>query len=146
MRVLAPLDGTQESFDALQSGLGLLAGCKPTVTLLVVMQEGMDSAPDDVKQAFDDDEDDAIFPSVESADRVLDEGQARCAAAGVATVERLCLEGKARDVILEQAAAADVLLMRALQKSNLRDRLRMASSEYLVRRAPCAVLLAKREA
>ncbi len=138
IKVLAPIDGSQQSLEALARGMELLRGAEFEVILLVVMQDGFDQAPEDILQAFDEDEDDQIIPSTSAADRVLDAAAARC---GGVSVQRLCLEGRPREVILEQAENADVLLMCALQKSNLRDRLHMSSGEYLVRRAPCAVLL-----
>ncbi|MGB0653371.1 MAG: universal stress protein [Thermoplasmatota archaeon] len=141
-RVLVPLDGSQETFTAMERGLGLL-GNDVDVTLLVVQDTGFEDAPEDVTQLFDDDEDDEIFPTEDSARRLLEDAAARCKAAGIGH-KPACKVARGRNVrkaILAEAEHHDVLLMHALGASGFKEKLRLSGTEHLARKATCHVLL-----
>jgi len=143
MRVLVPVDGSKATEVAVDRGLAMLAGLPGVkVTFLNVRQEGFQEPADAqyVAETFEADEDDEVFPSEASSGRALD----RCIA--IAKRHRVAAEpkvvvGRYRDVILEESAGFDLLLMHALGASNLRDALRGSGTEHLARHAPCAVLL-----
>ena len=138
-RVLFPLDGTPDSFDAIPAGLDLL-GPGHEVTLLAVMQEGFEHAPEDRVEMFEEDDTDQILPTEAACQEVLAEGARRCAARGIEATP-LVRKGRAVAEILAACEDHDVLVMHALAKTRLQDRLHFSSGGQLTRRAGCHVLL-----
>lgn len=141
MKILAPLDGSRRSQKALHKALGLLdPGAR--VTLMCVQNEGFDEADEDRVAMFDDDEDDEIFPTEDSAARMLDEVAAECAKAG-REVETLIVKGNVRKQIMKVVAQDhyDLVIMHRLDKSGLKEKLKMSGTEWLCRNLPCSALL-----
>jgi nucleotide-binding universal stress UspA family protein len=143
MRALVPLDGSEASYQALDRALALLKGLPALeVTLFNVMQEGFESAgdPDYVEETFEKDEEDEVFPTEASSQRVLARGLEVARKHGIAAKAKGEV-GRPMDEILREAAHHDVMVVHALGRSNLRDALKGSTAEQLVRKAPCSVLL-----
>lgn len=138
MRVLVPLDGSEQSMRSLERAIALLSGSDAEYTLFCVQHEGFAGAPEDIVEMFDEDEDDEIFPTRAAAKRMLKQAASRCA--GAPTTTKVA-EGKVRDEILKEAAAHDLLVMHGLDRSGLREKFRMSNTEFLARNAKCSVLL-----
>lgn len=147
MRVLVPVDGSEETYTALERGLGQLREVPGLeVTLLNVRQEGFEAAndPQYIEETYEADEDDEVFPSEAASQRALERAEAIASAAGLEVASRL-EKGNYRKIILELAAEHDVLLMHGLRKSNLKDALKGSATEKLARQAPCTVMLVRTE-
>ena len=143
MKALFPLDGTAESLETLDSGLRLLGQTPLEVTLLVVQQTGFEDAPEDMVHEMDEDEEDEVFPTAASAQRVLDKASKRCQEQGhQAHTKRV--EGRVLDCILEEATGHDVLVMAGLHRSGMREKMDFSRKEKIARRAQCNVLLVRR--
>lgn len=140
LRVLVPLDGSQRSLDAMEKAMRMLAPCHPDVLLFTVQHEGFANVGDDRVEEFDADEDDEIFPTRESAQRMLDQAAVRCRHVGVEAKTKVT-EGRYIPAILEQAAQHDLVVMHALGRSNLKEKLRMSGTETLARKLETSVLL-----
>lgn len=141
MKVLAPLDGSEESMKAMERGLALLQGADLDVTLLCVVESDLAEASEDTIQVFDEDETDEVFPNESSARRMLDRARARAEAVGVPVATRIVV-GSPKQAILDAAADCDLLLMHSLHRSGLVAKLRSASStESIARHVACSVML-----
>ena len=140
-RVLVPLDGSERSFGALERALDLLRALPGLeVTLLNVMQEGFESAPEHVVEETDRDEKDELFPTEASSRRMLQRGAELCAKRGLAA--RLAVvRGKVADEIVRASGDHDVVVMHGLDRSGLREKLRFSQTERIARNARCSVLL-----
>ena len=142
MKVLAPLDGSKQSRDALLQGLRLLADGGPSVTLLCVQEDALEESSEDLVAVLDEDEDDEVFPHAESAHRMLDEAAAAVKEAVGLDVKTKCVAGAVRKAILKEAGDGyDLLLMHGLHRSGVKEKLTASRTESLARRAPCSVLL-----
>jgi nucleotide-binding universal stress UspA family protein len=145
MRVLFPLDGSEVSYQALERGLAMLRGAPGLeVTLFNVMQEGFETAGDPqlVEETFEADEEDEIFPSEASSQRVLAKALAIAQKLGIAAKAKGEM-GKPHEEILREAAHHDLLVMHALGPGGLRGKLAGGGTEHLARHAPCSVLLVR---
>jgi nucleotide-binding universal stress UspA family protein len=142
MRVLAPLDGSDAGYQALDRGLAMLEGARLELTLLHVraiapeIQAGAIAAigPPSLGLAPQ-----LVVTEQESRD-ILARGIDIARRHGVRAMAR-GQEGGAQAVILDEAAHHDLLLMHHLGASRLGDALRGHAAERLAREAPCAVLL-----
>lgn len=145
MRALFPLDGGEASFQALDKGLTLLRGLpKLEVTLFNVMQEGFEEPtdPEFVQETFEADEQDEVFPSEASSQRVLARALGIAKEHGIAAKAKGEM-GRPHEEILQEAQHHDLLVMHAPSPSGLRDALRGSGLEKLMRHAPCSVLLVR---
>ncbi len=144
-RILFPLDGTDDSYDAIDAGLRALAPGPHDVTLLAVRMDGVDGAPPDLVRIWEEDHDDRLLPTDHACLEVLEEGARRCTPHGVEPrlLER---EGKVIDEIVSESQDHDVLVMHALGPSRLHDRLHFSQGGRLVRKAGCHVLLVRTDA
>lgn len=138
-KVLIPLDGSDRSMQALETGLRLL-GASSEVTLLGVQNSGFRGAGEDRIEEFDDDEEDEIFPTEDSVRRMLGRAKEACAELGVEAQTKV-REGRPVVEILAEAVEHDVLVMHALDRSGVKEKIRMSSTEKLARKAACHVLL-----
>lgn len=143
MRALAPLDGSEASYEALERGLELLRGVPGVeVTLLHVRAAGSDLALDPALLAEPSGVGMAplvVMTEASSRDvlaRGLDIAQAREVPARAKS-----LVGRVHAEILKEAAAHDLLLMHHLGPSRLSDLVLGHDAERLAREAPCPVLL-----
>ena len=145
MRALFPLDGSEASYAALDRGLALLKAVPGLqVTLLNVMQEGFErpADPEFVRETFDADEHDEVFPTRASSERALARGLEIARKHGVAARAKGEF-GRPHDEILKEAAHHDVLVMHALPQGGLLGTMKGGGTEKLARAAPCAVLLVR---
>lgn len=141
LRVLAPLDGSETSFKALDAGLRLLKATPGLeVTVFNVTSEGLSDAPEDLVAQFDEDEDDEIFPTQAASLRMLERAKTICKEHAVAAKVQV-VEGGVVDSILAACANHDILLMHALDRTQLKENLRGSQTEKLARRAGINVLL-----
>lgn len=141
LKVLAPLDGSEVSFRALARGLRLLSGRSGLeVTLFTVVSPGMERAPDEIVEGFDEDEEDEIFPNQASADRMLDRAVEMCRQNDVPN-RRQVVVGRLVDTVLTACEGHDLLLMHQLERRQIKETLRGSKTELLARRAGIDVLL-----
>jgi nucleotide-binding universal stress UspA family protein len=133
LKVLFPLDGSEPAYAAMQKALAMMPMAKATI--LVVMQDFKGASEDMVKQ-FEEDEDDEVFPTQDSAWQVFKEIRRRISAE-VPQVSFKLAKGRADREILAEAAHHDLLVMHATSRGGLRAR----GSHRLARHAPCDVLL-----
>lgn len=142
LKVLLPLDGSDRSTRAMESALEML-GPHPDleVTLFNVVQEGFEDADEGTVEMFDIDEDDEIFPTVESSKRMLDAHHEICEKHGVDDVEGRVAVGTHYDAILEEAADHDLVVMHALDQGQLKEKIRFSQTEKLARNVDASVLL-----
>lgn len=140
VRVLVPLDGSERSLDAMEKGLEKLRAAKPHVTLLVVMQDGFETAGEDRIAAFEADADDEIFPTEASSHAAFREAQRRLTTLGV-TAQTKTARGRVRTCIVDESAHHDILLMHGLPEKSILAKLRMSNTLWLARNARCSVLL-----
>ncbi len=141
MKALIPIDGSQQTYEAMDRALALLAGTPGLkVTLFNVTHEGFEDAPEHLVDEFEADEDDEIFPTESSSWSALTQAAARPSCKGL-NVETKVVKGKVVSCILAECESHDVLVMHRLGKSNWKDRLTLSQTERLVRTAPCSVLL-----
>lgn len=142
LKVLFPLDGSDRSTRAMDQALEMLAPHPDLeVTLFNVVQEGFEDADEGVVEMFDADEDDEIFPTAESAKRMLDEHLAICDEHGVDVVHQRVAVGTHYDAILEEAADHDLVVMHALDEGQLKEKIRFSQTEKLARNVDASVLL-----
>ncbi len=142
-KALIPLDGTENSYRAMEGAIGTL-GADLDATLLVVKHGGFENAPEDRVEPFERDDDDEIFPSNDSCQRVLEEALQRAQALG-AKPKTQVLEGRPHKVIIEQSAEYDLLVMHGLDKGAFLEKIRMSRTEGIARQASCSVLLVRSE-
>lgn len=140
MRVLVPLDGSERSLAAMETGLAMLAPGKPEVTLMAVQHGGFENAPDDIVEEFAGDHDDEIFPTADSCKVMLDAAAKRISKLGLKP-KQLVVEGKVIANIVKAAAGHDVIVMHALNKSGFMEKLRLSGTEQIARKVQCSVLL-----
>lgn len=124
----------------MENGLRLLHGADLDVTLFVVQSGGFENAPPDLVEEFDDDEDDEIFPTEESCERMLDDARKRCRALGVDATCKIA-SGRKVKAILQEAAHHDLIVMHELSRNELAEKLRMSATESIARKVGCSVLL-----
>ena len=140
-KALCPLDGSQRSRDAAVRGLALLP--KGTdVVLFCVQNAGFDRVADDRVEMFDEDEDDEVFPTKESAQRMLDEVAEACSGTGCRVTTKVA-KGPVRKQIVKEAKKGgyDVMVMHELDRSGFKEKFKMSGTEWLARNVPCSVLL-----
>lgn len=143
---LVPLDGSEQTENALRHAVALLAGMKTqaTVRLLTVVDAGFEDIPAELREAIDLDEDDEVYENVIAANPALDRATDIVKSAGLG-LERIVRKGKPYDVILDEAARVEMLIMHRLAKSELKEKLRGSMTERLTRNAPCHVLLVRED-
>lgn len=142
LKVLFPLDGSDRSTHAMEEALEMLAPHPDLeVTLFNVVQEGFEDADEGVVEMFDVDEDDEIFPTVESSKRMLDDHYDLCEKHGVDDVEGRIAVGTHYEAILDEAADHDLVVMHALDEGGLKEKLRFSQTEKLARNVDASVLL-----
>jgi nucleotide-binding universal stress UspA family protein len=137
MRILVPLDGSPRSFHAMTKGLELLKGAKLDVTLFAVSQGGFHKAGSDRVDEFVADEEDEVFPTLESCERML----AKAEKMVKGKVTKKVVAGKVHQLILEETAHHDVVLMHSLDASGLLEKIRLSGTERIARKAKCSVFL-----
>jgi nucleotide-binding universal stress UspA family protein len=141
LKVLVPLDGSDVSDRALLGALRLLKGRSGLeVTLFNAVSPGMEDAPPELVAKFDADEDDEIFPTTESAERMLERAEKVCMEHDIPSQRRI-VTGPFVDSILAACKEHDLLVMHRLERRQLKETLRGSRTEHLARRAGIDVLL-----
>ncbi|MFO1533623.1 MAG: universal stress protein [Thermoplasmatota archaeon] len=136
VRVLFPLDGSEPAYEAMAKALRVIpADAEIEATVLVVMQE-FKGASEDMVRRFEEDTDDEVFPTTDSAAQVFHELRRRVGALAP-QVRFKVAKGNVRREILGEAANHDLLVMHATSRGGSLAR----GSHRLARKAPCDVLL-----
>lgn len=143
LTVLCPLDGSDRSHAALDTAMGMLGGLPDLrVVLFTALQEGFEDADEGVVEMFDVDEDDEIFPTVDSAERMLDEAAELCAKHGVEADQKVVVGAHYKAILAEvEEGGYDLVVMHALDKSQVKEKLRLSQTEKLARNVGTSVLL-----
>lgn len=136
LRVLFPLDGSDESYACVEKALALLPAAGFHATLLVVLQD-FRGAPEDMVKQFEEDTQDEIFPTEDSALAVLRQATKCLRERGAKTTLKLA-KGNIRKEILAEAATHDLLVMH-----RLRGRTSFGGAAALARKAGCSSLLVR---
>lgn len=143
LKVLVPLDGSEASFRALTGALQILEGRGGLqLTLLNVVSQGMADAPDEIVEKYDEDEHDEVFPTVASAERMLERAEQICREHGVEAHHEI-VTGGVIESILAACEKHDVLVMHQLERRQLKETMRGSQTEKLARRAGINVLLVR---
>lgn len=136
VRVLFPLDGSEPAYLAMEKALRVIPRDVPLeATVLVVLQD-FKGAPEDIVRMFEEDPDDEVFPTEDSALAVFREMRRRVGPLAGRAKFRI-VQGKAGREILAAAQDHDLLVMHATTRGGFLSR----GSHRLARRSPCDVLL-----
>ena len=142
LRVLAPLDGSEQSFVALERGLRLLARLgAPEVTVLNVIHASFKDVPPDVLEAMDL-QDEEIHTGLHEARATVDRGAQIAEKFGV-TAARKIVQGKPFEEIMKLSAEHDLMIVHSLDVSQAKEVLRGSMTEKIVRNARCDILVVK---
>lgn len=138
MRALFPLDGSERGYAAMEAALDLLHPAKVEATLLVVLSD-FKGAPPEVIQEFEEDTEDEIFPSEDSAVVVLRQCTQRLRRKGLELRLKVA-KGNVVQEIAAESANHDLLVLHS-SRATQRFRLRSRRTKAIVRAAKCNVLL-----
>lgn len=138
MRVLFPLDGSERGFASMEAALDLLQPQQVDATLLVVMHD-FKGAPEHMVKEFEDDTQDEIFPTEESAVVVLKQATKRLRRKGLKMKLKMAKGNVVKEVIAE-SAQHDLLVIHSSRPSQ-RFRLRSSRTKRIIRGSICNVLL-----
>lgn len=138
MRVLFPLDGSERGYKAMEAALDLLKASPVKATLLVVLQD-FDGAPEEMVKDFEEDTEDEVFPTEESAVVVLRQATKRLRRKGIEMTLKTGKGDIAREIIAE-SGNHDLLVMHSMAPTG-RFRLRSPRTKKVIRGAKCNVLL-----
>lgn len=138
MRVLFPLDGSERGFASMEAALDLLKGTTVQATLLVVLQD-FKGAPEEMVQEFEEDTEDEVFPTEDSAVVVLKQATKRLRRKGLEMKLKISKGNIVREIIAE-SANHDLLVIHSSRTSQ-RFRLRSSRTKKIIRNSICNVLL-----
>jgi nucleotide-binding universal stress UspA family protein len=138
MRVLFPLDGSERGYAAMEGALDLLQASQVQATLLVVLTD-FKGAPPDLVQQFEEDTEDEIFPTEDSAVVVLRQATQRLRRKGLEMTLKVAKGDLVKEIAAE-SAHYDLLVMHS-GRATQRFRLRSRRTKAIVRAAKCNVLL-----
>lgn len=139
MRVLFPLDGSERGFASMEAALELLKGKKVEATLLVVLHD-FKGAPEELVKEFEDDTQDEIFPSEDSALVVLKQATKRMQRKGLVMDLKLA-KGNIVEHIIEESAHHDLLVVHSARRTSKMFKLRSGRTKQIIKGAICNVLL-----
>lgn len=138
MRVLFPLDGSERGFNAMEAALEMLQPQQVEATLLVVLHD-FKGAPEELVTEFEEDTQDEIFPTEESAAVVLRQATKRMRRKGL-TMRLKMAKGNIVKEIIAESAQHDLLVIHSSRPSQ-RFRLRSSRTKAIIRGSICNVLL-----
>lgn len=142
LKVLAPLDGSEQSFVALERGLRVLARLgSPEVTVLNVIHASFKDVPADVLEGMELG-DEEIHVGLNEARATVDRGAQIVEKFG-APATRKIVQGKPYDEILKSSGEHDVMIVHSLDASQTKEVLRGSMTEKIVRHARCDVFVVK---
>jgi hypothetical protein len=123
----------------MEAALDLLKGTTVEATLLVVMHD-FKGAPEEMIKEFEDDTEDEIFPTEESAVVVLKQATARMKRKGL----KMKLEigkGNIVDQIIAESAKHDLLVIHSARRTSKMFKLRSSRTKKIISGSICNVLL-----
>lgn len=138
MRVLFPLDGSERGFASMEAALDLLKGTTVQATLLVVLHD-FKGASEEMIQEFEEDTQDEIFPTEDSAVVVLKQATKRLRRKGLEMKLKMAKGNIVKEIIAE-SAHHDLLVIHSSRTSQ-RFKLRSGRTKKVVRGSLCNVLL-----
>lgn len=146
LRVLVPLDGSDQTLKALKRGARILKTLDGAeVTLLTVVDSAFGDIPEDVRAGMEIDEDHEVYESGSQVKEAFERALTVLKGAGVVATTKV-LQGKPYDTILAACADYDVLLMHQLQPNQLAEKMRGSNTERLTRTCGIDVLLIREDA
>lgn len=138
MKVLFPLDGSERAFAAMEQALEVLRGSQVQATLLVVMHD-FSRAPEDIIKTFEEDTEDEIFPTEESALVVLKQATRRLRRKGLEMKLKMA-QGDIVKQIIEESREHDLMVIHSTRATS-RWRMHSGRTKKILRGAACNVLL-----
>ena len=141
MRVLFPLDGSERGFASMEAALDLLKGTTVQATLLVVLHD-FEGAPEEMVAEFEEDTQDEIFPTEDSAVVVLKQATKRLRRKGLELKLKIAKGDIVKEIVAE-SAHHDLLVIHSVRASQ-RFKLRSSRTKKIVRGSICNVLLMQR--
>lgn len=139
MRVLFPLDGSERGFASMEAALDLLKGMSVDATLLVVMHD-FKGAPEELVKEFEDDTQDEIFPTEDSAVVVLKQATNRLRRKGLKMTLKVA-KGNIVDQIVAESANHDLLVIHSARRTSKMFKLRSSRTKNIIKDSVCNVLL-----
>ena len=139
MRVLFPLDGSERGFASMEAALDLLKGTTVQATLLVVLQD-FKGAPEEMVQEFEEDTEDEVFPTEDSAVVVLKQATKRLRRKGLEMKLKMSKGNIVREIIAE-SANHDLLVIHSARRASKMFKLRSSRTKKIVQGSICNVLL-----
>ena len=139
MRVLFPLDGSERGFASMEAALDLLKGTTVQATLLVVLHD-FKGAPEEMVQEFEEDTEDEIFPTEDSAVVVLKQATKRLRRKGLEMKLKMA-KGDIVDQIVAESAHHDLLVIHSSRRTSKLFKLRSSRTKKIIKGSICNVLL-----
>lgn len=141
-KALFPLDGSEQTFKAVETGLQVLSGVKDAqATFLVVISKKLRDMPASAREHLTDDDDDEVFIRDDEAQEVIDQAKAIAKKAKFAKVEGKIAIDDVKRAILAEAGKHHVLVMHRLDRDEKREHSHNSLTEALAREALCDVWL-----
>lgn len=142
LKALAPLNGTDRTFRAVETAMGILTRIPGVeITFLVVISKPLRDMPADAREYLEYDDEDTLFIRDDEADAVLRKAEAIAKRLKVTSYRLHRAIGDVQQTILAEAAAHDVLVMHGLSPNPKAEKKRGSAAEAIVRASPCHVLL-----
>jgi len=138
MRVLFPLDGSDRGFASMEAAFDLLQPSQVDATLLVVLHD-FKGAPEELVTEFEEDTQDEIFPTEESAVVVLKQATKRMRRKGLEMKLKMAQGNIVKQVIAE-SKGHDLLVMHSTRPTK-KFLMRSSRTKKIVRGAQCNILL-----
>lgn len=141
---LVPLDGSEETEDALQrAGHYIKTIPDAEIRLLAVLDPAFLEIPRESLEGMDlEPSEDEVYEGIPQAQRVMDRASEALRRAGYGgTPERLYRTGKPYEVILSEARRADILVMHRMDAQGFAEKLRGSLLEKIARHVACHVWL-----
>jgi hypothetical protein len=139
MKVLFPLDGSERGFASMEAALDLLKGTTVQATLLVVLHD-FDGAPAELVKEFEEDTEDEIFPTEDSAVVVLKQATKRLRRKGLEMKLKMAKGNIVKEIIAE-SANHDLLVIHSARRTSKMFKLRSSRTKSIIKDSVCNVLL-----
>lgn len=134
LRVLFPLDGSEESYLCLEKSFSFMPSSNVEATILVVLQD-FAGAPEEMIKQFEEDTEDEVFPTEDSALVVLRNATRRLREKGVKLKLKMA-KGNVKKEILAEAPHHDLLVMHRRRGKHW-----IGGATGIARKAACSSLL-----
>ena len=144
MKALFPLDGSDETYAALERALKMLTpGKDHQATFLVVISKGLRDMPADAREHLEFDDEDELFVRDDEAKAVIARATQIAKQAKFLNVKGQTAVGKVKETIIKESAQHDLLVMHSLQRDEAAEKRRGSATEEIARQAACSVLLVR---